>query len=75
MSRALARIWKWMGSVAQRTSYAPDAIRTAGTPGASGSPEFMQWRKPVGVEPTSDAAHRSLVLKTRPGTGQEWLPL
>lgn len=32
------------------------------------------WRKPVGVEPTSDARRRSTVLKTAPTTGRDWLP-
>jgi len=29
------------------------------------------WRKLVGVEPTRDTKYRTLVLKTRPSTGQD----
>jgi hypothetical protein len=29
------------------------------------------WRKLVGVEPTAALARRTLVLKTRPSTGQD----
>ena len=40
----------------------------------AGNAEFRSsapiWRKLVGVEPTSDAERRSLVLKTRPCTGR-----
>ena len=32
------------------------------------------WRKPVGVEPTSDTRYRSPGLKPGPSTGQDWLP-
>ena len=28
----------------------------------------------MGVEPTCDTECRTLVLKTRPSTGQDWLP-
>jgi hypothetical protein len=31
----------------------------------------LLWRKLVGVEPTCDTKCRTLVLKTRPSTGQE----
>jgi hypothetical protein len=31
----------------------------------------VRWRKLVGVEPTCDTECRTLVLKTRPSTGQE----
>ena len=34
----------------------------------------IDWRKPVGVEPTCDTECRTLVLKTRPCTGKKWLP-
>jgi hypothetical protein len=32
---------------------------------------WCRWRKLVGVEPTCDTECRTLVLKTRPSTGQE----
>src|SRR6185437_9059964 len=32
------------------------------------------WRKPVGVEPTSDTKYRTTGLKPAPSTDQEWLP-
>jgi hypothetical protein len=34
----------------------------------------LDWRKPVGVEPTSDTRYRSPGLKPGPSTGQDWLP-
>src|SRR5258708_35181148 len=32
------------------------------------------WRKPVGADPTVTRSRHTLVLKTRPSTGQDWLP-
>src|SRR5215469_9880455 len=36
---------------------------------------LFHWRKPVGVEPTSDTKYRSPGLKPGPSTGRNWLPL
>jgi hypothetical protein len=49
-----------------------------GTPWCIASKQLIindiNWRKPVGVEPTCDTKCRTLVLKTRPCTGKDWLP-
>jgi hypothetical protein len=71
--------WRWKILITVRLSFVAWRNRTPNT-----SPRKLPislvsrfwrmrwiWRKLVGVEPTGDTKCRTLVLKTRPSTGQD----